>query len=434
MGWMDSKTTSSVSPEQRMAQQTAMNYGVYAANQPFQQYQGPWTAAWRPELQRAGGMLYNAPGVGTGEMQQAAGGARAAMGFQPMQIGADTTAARDASASTGAQFMGQYWNPFLTQVAGNVTSDMGRARQQQVISDEDKAIAAGAYGGSRHGVVDSETNRSFFDRLGSTLSNLYMGGFNTAAGLGMQDAQRFTDVDVGNANRTLTSDMGNADRRLRADQSNQSTHLGAGQLRLAGSTALAGIGDSMHDNYLNDAQALTSFGQLAQAYDQAQLDRDRERFNEWRDYPMRQSQIINQAAGLVQGGGTTTTKPSVMQQVGGLLGAAGGVASLFALSDEDVKSDVRPTGGKKALHAIRRTPVKNWRYDPAKGGLADGGRLHMGPMAQDVKRNLGLGDGHSIPLVDMIGMNMAATKELADKVDRITDVKIKRLTPRRKGK
>lgn len=309
MGWMSSSKTTSTSldPVQRSAIQENLNWARYAANQPFQQYQGPWTAAWRPELQQAGGMIQNSAGVGTGELNRAAAGARSTMSFRPQMVNAE-----DAQANTGSQFMGQYFNPFLSRVAGNVISDMGRARQMQILSDEDKALAAHAYGGSRHGIVDSESNRSFFDTLGKNLSSLYAGGFDTAARLGMADADRFTNVGVGNA-----------DRALRADQGNQQADIAGGQLRLDSARTLAGVGDTMHDNYLDSATGLMRFGSLAQDYDQQQLDRDRERFNEWRDYPARQAAIINAAVSGMPNMGSSTTErkdPSVLEQIGAIGG------------------------------------------------------------------------------------------------------------------
>ena len=62
-------------------------------------------------------------------------------------------------------------------------------------------------------------------------------------------------------------------------------------------------------------------------------------------------------------------------------------------------------------------PVDEWQY---KRGVADGGKQrHVGPYAEDFKRETGKGDGKTIPVVDAIGTTMGAVKELSAKVDRL---------------
>jgi hypothetical protein len=412
-----SSQTTSVSPEQRAAQATAMSYATNAANQPFQQYQGPWSAGYNANQTHGANMIAASANEGVNELNQASSGARSLQGFQPRLVNAQQT-----GAFGGDQFMSRYFNPFLQQVAGGMTSELGRARDMQIIRDEDKALAAGAYGGSRHGVMDSETTRGFFDTLGRNVGDLYARGFDTAAGLGQQDAQRFTDVGRANADRTLQADLGN-----------QGAHTQAGQLRLGASGLLRDIGDTRHDNYLDSANSRFQAGNQMHLLDQARIDRDRERFNEWRDYPMRQSEIINRAAGLVQGGQTTTqTRSPGLAEIGLTLGAAALTGGLFP-SDKNIKSGKRPVSDEKVLRGFKKMPgAQTWKYDPKKGGPRDP-RRHVGPMAQDVKRNLGFGTGSAIPIQDMLGAQSAAISALARKVDDITDVKIKRMT-KRKGK
>jgi hypothetical protein len=505
MGWMGGSsgpsqtTTNTLSPQAAGAQQTALNFGNWAATQPFQQYGGAWSAATNPNLAQAGGMLMNSANVGGGLINEGAAGARGAMGYNPQYVGATSVQSQDTRAgqvqtgnvrpqytqaqATGAyggdQFASKYFSPFLSQVAGGMVDESNRGRNLQVMGDEDKALAAGAYGGSRHGVMDALTTRSYNDTLQKNVGSLLNTGFQSAVGYGMQDAQRFTDVDranadrfltndqgnvnralqadtgnmdrwvgvqTGNMNRNLQSDVGNADRRvgvdtgnanryLSADQFNSTAGLNAAQLRLSGSQALAGMGDMQHDNYLGSAQGALQFGQTAQALDQQRIENEKARFNEWRDYPMRQSQIANNTAAAMQGGSTSTqsSNPGTLGTIGQLLGTAGMATMLF--SDENIKSDVRKLGSDDAvLKGIKKTPVSTWRYDPKKGGPNDGGKQHIGPMAQDVKRNLGIGDGHQMPAVDVMGAHHAAIRSLAKKVDNITDVKVKKITKKKGGK
>lgn len=114
---------------------------------------------------------------------------------------------------------------------------------------------------------------------------------------------------------------------------------------------------------------------------------------------------------------------------GALMGVAGQFAGssagssliskgIMAMSDVNAKKDIKPVSDDQALDAVKATPVSRWAY---KGGMGDGGR-HIGPMAQDVQKNMGEQagpGGKAIDIVSLNGINMAATAALARKVDRL---------------
>jgi hypothetical protein len=85
----------------------------------------------------------------------------------------------------------------------------------------------------------------------------------------------------------------------------------------------------------------------------------------------------------------------------GTLGAAA-----ITKSDAEEKEDVVPFKGS-TLAGLRQLDVSTWRY---KGSET----VHIGPMAQDMKRVFGVGDGRTIHLVDVMGILIAAAKEMAD--------------------
>jgi len=94
-------------------------------------------------------------------------------------------------------------------------------------------------------------------------------------------------------------------------------------------------------------------------------------------------------------------------------------------SDEETKEDIHPLHPKRALNAIRKTGIFDWFYKPGEGD----DEQHRGPMAQDVRKNMGDGaapGGKKIDLTSMNGNNMAAIQELADQQDDIVD-KVKKL-------
>jgi hypothetical protein len=109
------------------------------------------------------------------------------------------------------------------------------------------------------------------------------------------------------------------------------------------------------------------------------------------------------------------------------MGAARDIGTSMASLGISDKAKKKGTGkiadGRKATEAIEKTPVHDgWEYDPAKGGPDDGGKPHIGPMAQDVNANMGESaapGGTSIDLVNMNGTMMAAVQDLAKRVKRM---------------
>jgi len=104
---------------------------------------------------------------------------------------------------------------------------------------------------------------------------------------------------------------------------------------------------------------------------------------------------------------------SEMQALGQLAGAG---ASLYMMSDENVKSDVTDdVSDDEALDAAVKVgnAVKRWKYDPAKGGPDDGGQEHVGAMAQDINKHMGEGAAPGGKTVDPISLHGYAMKGIA---------------------
>lgn len=101
------------------------------------------------------------------------------------------------------------------------------------------------------------------------------------------------------------------------------------------------------------------------------------------------------------------------QLIGGLVGAGLGAYALKSSEKtKDVEGDVDPDA---ALQAVKDTPVKAWRY---KKGLGDGDtRLRIGPMAEDVAKTTGIGDGKTLDVATELGTLRAAVQSLAKKVE-----------------
>lgn len=110
-------------------------------------------------------------------ISQAMGGAAQGMGFKPMAVGAPSQ-----------RTMQQYMNPYESQVVGQSLQDIERSRQMAQAQTGAQATAAGAFGGSRHGVQAAETNRAFAEQAARTASGLRQSGYQTGQQMAQQAA------------------------------------------------------------------------------------------------------------------------------------------------------------------------------------------------------------------------------------------------------
>lgn len=99
-------------------------------------------------------------------------------------------------------------------------------------------------------------------------------------------------------------------------------------------------------------------------------------------------------------------------QDNGLFGALGTIGGAWIMSSKKVKENKKPIKEGDALEAMEHTPVEKWNYKP---GVEDEGE-HIGPYAEDMQKNFGVGDGKKINLMDAVGVTMAAVKDLSKEV------------------
>ena len=98
-------------------------------------------------------------------------------------------AATEAQKSTGAfdpSSTQAFMNPFQQNVIDEYTKEMQRQFNIQQTGRDAKASAAGAFGGSRQGVLDAEAATGFQRQLGQGVAGLLSGGFQQAQRAAMQ--------------------------------------------------------------------------------------------------------------------------------------------------------------------------------------------------------------------------------------------------------
>lgn len=118
-----------------------------------------------------------------------------------------------------------------------------------------------------------------------------------------------------------------------------------------------------------------------------------------------------QNAATKAGGGGFGEVLGGLGSVGQGLGAMG-----FSISSKKLKKGLRKVGN--VLDGVRKLEVGDWKY---KDGVSDEGR-HVGPYAEDVRREFGdkvAPGGKMLDMVSMQGIMLKAIQEIDQKVDKI---------------
>jgi hypothetical protein len=187
----------------------------------------------------------------SGAYNAALGGTQRAMGFQAPQAvasgySAATTGSQgyDASQIAGAspiveqnvqagQIAGSdlsaYTNPYENQVVGQALGDIERSRLMQQNQLGASATAAGAFGGSRQGIAEAETNRAFADQAAQTASGLRQSGYANAQQLAGQDIASQMQASLANQGANLSAQGQTAGNNLASQQFNAGALNQAGQ-------------------------------------------------------------------------------------------------------------------------------------------------------------------------------------------------------------
>ena len=160
--------TQSVDPEFKARALDVYSRAQTAADRPYQAYTGELVAGFTPQQQQAFGMFERAATAAQPAITQAQELARRVGAYQPQTV---------------AQAMEGYQNPYTQQVIDTTLADIERSRQVAQGQGAARAVAARAFGGSRQGVAEAETNRAALEQSARTAAQLRSAGFETAVGL-----------------------------------------------------------------------------------------------------------------------------------------------------------------------------------------------------------------------------------------------------------
>ncbi len=258
------------------------------SQQPFIPYTGPMVAGFNPDQLQ--------------QFQATRGLFESGMAFDPTQaLQGLAQQQRPMTGQVGSLLTApieQYQSPFQQQVIDQALGDIQRQADIARGGAQDRAIRAGAFGGSRSALIESESQRPFIEAQARTAANLRQAGF--------EQAQRAAESDLARQ---------------------QQLAMFAPELELRARQQQAGLLGGLQGSQLQNLGLLSGIGQQQQLLQQAGIDASRGEFGRALGYGPQQ-------LGLLQGGmGTplvsTTTTGKQKTGLGDILGTG---AQLLGLS------------------------------------------------------------------------------------------------------
>lgn len=161
----DVSRTSTLSPWVGDYVTDALGKGAALANAPYQAYQGPLTAG--------ASNLQNQAFAGASEMAQA--------GYTPGQF----------TGGFNAQTAQQYMNPYLQASLDPQLRELQRSSDIARLADAGRLTKAGAFGGSRQAIMESEGRRNLLDKQQDVIGT----GYKTAYDLGLGQFNKEREAD-----------------------------------------------------------------------------------------------------------------------------------------------------------------------------------------------------------------------------------------------
>lgn len=258
-----------------------MQQGESVAARPYEAYPGQRLADFSDATLGSFRGIEGAQGAFRPYMDAATSGINSAM---EGTVNATGGVARDVSAGMwDSPTADQYMNPYMDQVLDRQYGRMQKAFNQDMHGLDARAREAGAYGGSRHAVLEGMARDDFQDRVmdaeATALQQAYESGAN---------------IYSGDQGRSLQAQGANQ----QADQERFSRWLsGAGQMgQLAGQAA--GLGGQYSSMLYGDADQLRRMGLTQEQLRQAEMDIGYTDFTNQRDY---ERQNLAMMSGLLRG-------------------------------------------------------------------------------------------------------------------------------------
>ena len=242
-------------------------------------------------------------------------GTQAEMGYQPMQVRAtDYSAAQMGPAGqvAGAD-LSAYTNPYESQVVQQSLTDLGGAQEKALNQMGAQATAARAFGGSRQGIAEAETRKSYADQAARMVSGLRQSGYQQAQQLAGQDIARQMQADAANQAALNAQRMFGASQGMAAQQLNQGAGLQGAQFRLGAAGQMGNLGQQAFGTSQAIQQQQMQQGLMQQGLQQQLIDAARGQYAGYTGAPQQSLGLPLAALGAtpVPQSTTNTMKPGL---------------------------------------------------------------------------------------------------------------------------
>ena len=211
-----------------------------------------------------------------------------------------------------------YMNPYTDQVIGNTMNDMERTRQMQLTQIEGSANQAGAFGGSRQGLVESELNRNTMQQTGDMSARMRNLAYGQAANLSGQDISNMMTAGFANQNAANQGGQFNV-----AAQNQQFGNM------MQGAGALGGLSQQAFGYGQDITQQQNQAGLMQQLLNQSILDQGRSLYGGYAASPENALSLRLSALGQNPATETGTTTATDSPGMFDYLSLAAGLGSAY---------------------------------------------------------------------------------------------------------
>lgn len=301
--------TQTIDPAMMAIYNDVYNQSKTLANQPYLPYTGPRLAGFNPDQLTGFDSTRNMFGQSMGYNPRRSLNALANMSTPTVSSFTGTGNAVNRGAIrnlTPQNFLNAnlqgYQNPYTQQVVDTTLADLDRSRQMTLNRNADSAIGANAFGGSRQGIVEAETNRAFADQAARTAAGLRQSGFDRATSLAGQDIGRDFSAQqmMSDADRAVAfqnAQAGNQFGLANLGYLNQAATLRP-QLEMQNRAFQSGLfGSQLADQYKNMG-LLSGIGKQQQQFQQQALNQGYNQYADAMGYGSRQLGTLAKGAGL----------------------------------------------------------------------------------------------------------------------------------------
>lgn len=326
MSWLDlltggggSETSTKVPKWLNKAGKSAVQLGTDLASRPYTPYGYQRIADFSGDQKDAMGMLRR----GADSVSPTAGKLTPMRKFNPMSNIGNIDMVRLIDRVPGGQggTIEDYQNPYIDNVL-----DRTRQRIRQATNyarkwqSDTEANMAGAYGDSRHGVADFLLQKEGMQQEGDAAAQAYAESYNNAQQLRDADINRWLDLKQQNIQNDITQKEFNNAGYLDWENLNTERQLGQQQ---ANSQA--------QSDFLRYIDSLFRSGGQQQSLDQKNMDLMYQDFQNQRDYPLQQYNLLLQALnGTPSSSNRTVTTNDGGNWLNDILAGAAGVGSIVA--------------------------------------------------------------------------------------------------------